>query len=120
MFRSITVFKIIAFSLVVGLLPVNAAQAGFSITFSDGYYYQPAPVYIQPYPVAPAYYIDRYDRRYYRDAPYYHGRHGKRYFRSRPQRFGRPYVIGRNDFSRPHKRRHRASNRHQRFGGRQR
>ena len=118
MFNSKRLLPIIAFSLIVSLAPLNAAQAGYSISFNNAglgrHHNQRGFPYQRPH----GHYNNRFGKRSSHNSPFYNTRHGKRFFRQNSRhrqfrtcqevivksRYGRAHVVERNCYYTPYKR----------------
>jgi hypothetical protein len=140
MFNTKRFIQVITFSLIAGLAPLQASQAGIGISFNNGGHHSShnrhQKKYSKSYGRKSGHYYNRHGKRYAHNSPYYHNRHGKRFSHkySRHQQvrtceevvvrshYEQPYVVGRKCYLKPYSGHYNTGNRviHKRFLGRPR
>jgi len=125
MFHTKRFIQIMAFSLIAGLAPLQASQAGISISFNNGGHHSSLNRQHK-----------KYSRSYGHKPGHYYNRHGKRFAHHYPRHqqvrvceevvvrshYGRPYVVERKCYLKPYSGHYNTGHRviHKRFPGQHR
>ena len=120
MFNTKRFIQAMTFSLIAALTPLQASQAGISISFNNGGRHSDHNrhhnKYSKSYGHKSGYYYNRYGKRYSRNSPYYYNRHGRRFFQKYPRYqqvrtceevvvrsyYGQPNVVKRTCYLKPY------------------
>lgn len=140
MFNTKRFIQVMAFSLIAGLAPLQASEAGISISFNNGGHHsshnRKHNKYSKSYGHKSGHYYNRHGKRYSHKPRYYYNRYGKRFAHHYPRHqqvrtceevivrshYGQPHVVERRCYLKPYSGHYNTGHRviHKRFLGQHR